>query len=224
MCRVLRVDNSVWTEFGWDRVRVIWHPRRVRFHSTLFPRKALSSRKAPRESSPASSVVCSPRAPRSRFRKGRGWWVRADFRQHDERPYGAHTIDDVDADVEDPILVGIRDEVIGSPKQGRRRNDFVDERFPSERLRYARQWDLGDGKRRIVLLTDRYISFNEAVVRPRTRDYTMSLIVMDVDSEGNGEGQLAMAVQLSVDQENKTLVVENYGTYTVRLTNVRRRD
>ncbi len=96
--------------------------------------------------------------------------------------------------------------------------------FPSERLRYARQWDLGEGKRRSVLATDRYISFYEAVNRPRTRDYDMSLLVMEVDAEGNGEGQLAMGVQLSVDNEKKTLVVENFGSEPVRLTRIRRRN
>jgi hypothetical protein len=94
--------------------------------------------------------------------------------------------------------------------------------FPSERLRYARQWDLGEGKRRIVLAMDRYISFYEARTQPRWRDYDMTLIVMDLDAEGNGEGQLAMGVRLAVDLEKKTLVVENFGTEPVRLTKIRR--
>ena len=38
--------------------------------------------------------------------------------------------------------------------------------FPSERLRYPRQIDLGEGKRRIILALDRPISFWEAVNRP----------------------------------------------------------
>ncbi len=96
--------------------------------------------------------------------------------------------------------------------------------FPSERLRYAREWDLGEGKRRIVVATDRYISFYEARNQPRTREYDMSILIMDVDAEGNGEGQLAMGVQLKVDNENKTLVVENFGTEPVRLTKIRRRN
>ncbi|HSF14811.1 MAG TPA: hypothetical protein VLK65_04600 [Vicinamibacteria bacterium] len=95
--------------------------------------------------------------------------------------------------------------------------------FPSERLRYARQMDV-DGKRRLVLALDRPITFWEAANQPRWRDYDMTLIVMDVDQEGKGEGQLAMAVRLVVDQEKKTLVIENFGTEPVRLTNVRRRD
>jgi hypothetical protein len=95
--------------------------------------------------------------------------------------------------------------------------------FPSERLRYARQIDRGGGKRRIVLAMDRYISFYEARNQPRYRDYDMTLIVMDVDEKGEGEGQLAMGVRLSVDNETKTLTVENYGTEPVRLTKIHKR-
>ncbi|HXV61921.1 MAG TPA: hypothetical protein VEK15_14585 [Vicinamibacteria bacterium] len=95
--------------------------------------------------------------------------------------------------------------------------------FPSERLRYARQMDV-DGKRRLVLAMDRPISFWEAANQPRWRDYDMTLIVMDVDQEGKGEGQLAMAVRLVVDQEKKTLMIENFGTEPIRLTSIRRRD
>ena len=95
-------------------------------------------------------------------------------------------------------------------------------RFPSERLKYAREWDMGEGKRRLVLAMDRPIGFYEAMNQPRWRDYDMTLIVMDVDAEGNGEGQLAMGVRLGVDTEKKTLVVENFGTEPVRLTKIRR--
>jgi hypothetical protein len=95
-------------------------------------------------------------------------------------------------------------------------------RFPSERLKFARAWDLGEGKRRLVLAMDRPIGFYEAMNQPRWRDYDMTLIVMDVDAEGNGEGQLPMGVRLGVDTEKKTLVVENFGTEPVRLTKIRR--
>jgi hypothetical protein len=52
----------------------------------------------------------------------------------------------------------------------------------------------------------------------------MSLLVMDIDAEGNGEGQLAMGVQLAVDTEKKSLVIENFGTEPVRLTKIRKRN
>ncbi len=95
--------------------------------------------------------------------------------------------------------------------------------FPSTRLYYAREFPNEDGSRRIVLASDRYISFAESMSNPRWRDHDMSLIVMDIPAEGDGEGQLAMAVQLSLDTENHKLVVENYGTEPVRLTKIVRR-
>ena len=79
--------------------------------------------------------------------------------------------------------------------------------FPSERLRYSRQIDLGEGKRRIILALDRPISFWEAVNRPRWNDYDLTFIVMDVDAKGEGEGQLAMGVRLELNLETKQLTL-----------------
>ena len=95
--------------------------------------------------------------------------------------------------------------------------------FPSERLRYARQFDLGEGRRRIVLALDRRISFSEAVHRPRFNEYDLTLIVMDVDAKGEGEGQLAIGVRLELNRETKQLVIENFGSEPVRLTRIRKR-
>jgi hypothetical protein len=94
--------------------------------------------------------------------------------------------------------------------------------FPSERLRYARQFQDEGGRRRIVLALDRPISFAEAVYNPRWREYDVTLIVMDLDWQGNGEGQCAVSVRLSVDQERKALVIENFGTEPVRLTRIKK--
>lgn len=92
--------------------------------------------------------------------------------------------------------------------------------FPSERLRYAREYPLETGGRRIVLALDRYISFYEAAFQPRWRDYDVTLIVMDVDDEGDGEGQLAMGVRLAINDQRQ-LVIENFGSEPVRLTRIR---
>lgn len=94
---------------------------------------------------------------------------------------------------------------------------------PSERLRYAWQIDLGDGKRRIVAALDRPIGFAESVRQPRWRDYDLTLIVMDVDEKGEGEGQLAMGVRLAVEPEVPRLVIESFGSEPVRLTRLRKR-
>jgi hypothetical protein len=94
---------------------------------------------------------------------------------------------------------------------------------PSQRLRYAWQIDKGEGRRRIVAALDRPIGFAEASRQPRWRDYDVTLIVLEVDKKGQGEGQLAMGVQLNFEPETKNLVIENFGSEPVRLTNVRRR-
>lgn len=95
--------------------------------------------------------------------------------------------------------------------------------FPSERLRYSRQVDLGGGKRRIILALDRPISFREAMYRPRWNDYDLTLIVMDLDENGEGEGQLYVGVRLDLNNETKQLVIENFGSEPVRLTRIRKR-
>jgi hypothetical protein len=93
--------------------------------------------------------------------------------------------------------------------------------FPSERFRYSREILNEDGSRRVVLAFDRPISMYEAVNRPRWRDYDMTLLVMDLDAEGNGVGQLAIGVQLEFKADTRTLVIENFGTEPVRLMNIR---
>jgi len=94
-------------------------------------------------------------------------------------------------------------------------------RYPSQRLRYAREHRDGD-HRTLVLALDRPISFAEASRNPRTRDYDFTLILLKLDAEGKGEGQLAAAVKLTLNKEKNELEVENYSTEPVRLTNVKK--
>ncbi len=94
---------------------------------------------------------------------------------------------------------------------------------PRLRLRYAWQIDRGNGARRIVAALERPIGFAEATRQPRWRDHDVTLIVLDVNKKGEGEGQLAMGVRLDLDPETKQLTIENFGSEPVRLTNVRRR-
>ena len=97
-------------------------------------------------------------------------------------------------------------------------------RFPSERLRYARQVVAEDGSRRVILALDRPISFYEATRRPRWRDFDITYLAMDLDKDGNGEGQLAVGVRLGFIYDTKTLTVESFGTEPVRLTAIRQRN
>jgi hypothetical protein len=88
-------------------------------------------------------------------------------------------------------------------------------------VHFARQMVTSDGSRRIVVATDRPMSFWEAMNRPRSADYAFTLAEIRLKADGTGEGKLVPAAQITFDQDNDTLVVENYGTEPTRLTEVR---
>lgn len=84
-------------------------------------------------------------------------------------------------------------------------------------LRYTWQTPLPDGGRKIVVITDRYIGFQEARNQPRTVDYPFTLIEMRVNKEGKGEGKMAVATKITFDKKEKRVELENYSSEPVRL-------
>jgi hypothetical protein len=88
-------------------------------------------------------------------------------------------------------------------------------------IRYAWQVALPDGGRRITLITDRYIGFQEARASARTMDYPFSLIQFQVDKNGEGQGKFAVATKISFDKAAKQIELENWGSEPVRLNNVK---
>jgi hypothetical protein len=89
-------------------------------------------------------------------------------------------------------------------------------------LHFAQRAPLPDGGERIVLATDRYITFWEAVNRPRTIDYPFTVIELHINADGEGEGKMSLATKITADKEHKLIVLENYATQPVLLTTVRR--
>jgi hypothetical protein len=89
-------------------------------------------------------------------------------------------------------------------------------------LRFARKVALEDGGERVVLATDRHISFWEQWVRPRTIDYPFTIIEMHLGRDGTGEGKMSLATRILPDKRHNTIVLENYGTQPVLLTSVRK--
>jgi len=89
-------------------------------------------------------------------------------------------------------------------------------------LHYAHRTQTADGGERIVMATDRYIGFWEAANRPRTIDYPFTLIEMHIRPDGRGEGKLSLATKIMYDKDSKEVVLENYATQPVQLTDVRR--
>jgi hypothetical protein len=89
-------------------------------------------------------------------------------------------------------------------------------------LRFARKTPMEDGGERVVLATDRSISFWEQWARPRTIDYPFTVIEMRIGKDGTGEGKLSLATRIEVDKRRNQIVLENYGTQPVLLTQVKR--
>jgi hypothetical protein len=89
-------------------------------------------------------------------------------------------------------------------------------------LRYAWHTKLPDGGDRIVIGTDRYISFQEQANQPRTIDYPFTFIEIHLPKGGGeGEGKLAYATKLSFDKKKNVVEMENYGTEPVRLNQIK---
>ena len=87
-------------------------------------------------------------------------------------------------------------------------------------LRYARQFKLPEGGRRIVLITDRPIGFREAANSSRSMDYPFSILEIRLNAKDEGEGKIFSGSKIYV--ENGELVVENWGTQPTRFNNIRK--
>ena len=58
-----------------------------------------------------------------------------------------------------------------------------------------------DGGRRIVLVTDRPISFWEAANQPRSIDYPFTLIELRLNRDGEGEGKMSIATKITGNRD-----------------------
>ena len=89
-------------------------------------------------------------------------------------------------------------------------------------IRFARRTPGPDGSERVVLLTDRPISFWERRDGGRSNDYPFTLIEMRIGSKGEGEGKINVAASIVADKVNNTIVLENYNIQPVRLQGLRK--
>lgn len=89
-------------------------------------------------------------------------------------------------------------------------------------LRYSRVFPSEAGTT-VVMATDRRIEFAESWRSSRTLDYNVSLIVLNLDEEGNGDGQLMLGAQFSWNEADQQLVIEGFASEPIRLTRVRKR-
>lgn len=87
-------------------------------------------------------------------------------------------------------------------------------------LRFARQISMADGGRRIIIATDRYVSFLEATTQPRSADYPFMLVDIRMSADGKGTGKLMPLAKVTANEDH-TVEIENYSSEPVRLTEVR---
>jgi hypothetical protein len=88
-------------------------------------------------------------------------------------------------------------------------------------LYYAREVATKDGGRKILIATDRPVSYWEAFNRPRSIQYGFSLVEIHLDKDGHGSGKLVPAARITFDKNTRTIEIENYDNLPVRLSDVR---
>jgi hypothetical protein len=88
-------------------------------------------------------------------------------------------------------------------------------------LRLAMEEPAKDGGRRVLLVTDRPVGFNEAASRPISIDYPFTVIDMQIPAEGFGKGTMSIAAKII--PAGRTVLVENYDTQPVQLNRIEAR-
>ncbi len=87
-------------------------------------------------------------------------------------------------------------------------------------LHFARKQPWGDGGEQVLIATDRPIGFWEASGGRRSLDYPFTVIQIRVNNHGKGEGRMSVATK--VIPAGNTIVLENYDTQPVLLSDVTR--
>jgi hypothetical protein len=88
-------------------------------------------------------------------------------------------------------------------------------------LRYARQSEMDEGGRRVVLATDRPIGFAEARNQGRTMDYPFTIVEIHFDKDDKGVGKILAGTRIYIDKKNN-LVLENYGQQPIQFNEIKK--
>jgi hypothetical protein len=93
-------------------------------------------------------------------------------------------------------------------------------------IKYSYRTPLPDGGERIIFATDRRLGAGTAgwkqVGTGTPTDYEFTLIEIRMDSKGLGEGKASLASKVILDNEAKTLALDNYAATPAVLQNVKR--
>jgi len=86
-------------------------------------------------------------------------------------------------------------------------------------FRIARIRQMPDAGFRIIMATNRPISFGELYNGTRSTDYPFGIVVLNVDKDGKGSGSLAPMCKVKFNKKGE-LEIEHYGQKPLRLANV----
>jgi len=86
-------------------------------------------------------------------------------------------------------------------------------------LRFAREVPLSGGGRRIIIGTDRRMSFLEVREQPRSVEYPFVVVDIRLNADGKGVGKLMPLAKINTDVDH-IVEIENYASEPVRLTSV----
>jgi len=90
-------------------------------------------------------------------------------------------------------------------------------------IRYSRMTKLAEGGMRILLATDRPVSFAEALNQAAlVGDFDVTVLELTFDAEGNGDGVLSVGTEVRWNSETEKLEITNFSSQPVKLGNVRR--
>ena len=88
-------------------------------------------------------------------------------------------------------------------------------------LRYAREFKTEDGGRKIILATDRPVTFQEAYQDTMAGDFDVSVVILTLDANGKGDGILSYGTELKWDDKTGMISPTNVSSQPIKLTNVR---
>ena len=89
-------------------------------------------------------------------------------------------------------------------------------------IRFARRYPTEEGGERVVLATDRPIGFFEAANQPRSITYPFTIIELQLNRAGEGQGRMSLATKVILDKKKNMITLENFELQPVLLTQVKR--
>ena len=87
-------------------------------------------------------------------------------------------------------------------------------------IRYAREFNTSSG-RELVLALDRPVTFSEVYAGSQARDFDVTIIVLKLDSAGQGEGVASVGTEVAWNEAKGQIEVTNFSSQPIKLTSVR---